>query len=168
MTTILLAILAAEPSSLIGFAGFSADGSRFAWVAPGASKAMSSQFVKIAKPGSSEPEMSMFFPDEASSVKKARETLKGFTTRRTPAPKDLTIDAQLTQSPPKLALVRGGKRVEVDLGKYPYEKTDVAELWGVSSDGKHVAIHIHGPDVPGVLSKGGGNDFVVYVIAPVP
>lgn len=164
----LLSILAAEPKSLVGFAGFSKDGASFAWVAPGASKATNTQYVKITKVGAGEPELSLLFPDEAASVKKAQETLKAFSNKRTPAPKDLKIESQITLTPPKLTLVRGEKRVEVELGKYPFEKTDIAEVWGVSADGKHVAIQIHGPDVPGLLSKGGGNDFVQFFIAPMP
>lgn len=165
---ILLSLLGAEPKSLIGFAGFSKDGASFAWVAPGASKATNTQYVKITKVGAAEPELSLLFPDDAASVKKAEQTLKVFSNKRTPAPKDLKIESQITQTPPKLTLVRGEKKVEVELGKYPFEKTDVAEVWGVSADGKHVAIQIHGPDVPGLLSKGGGNDFVQYFLAPLP
>ncbi len=161
-----LSLLAAEPK--LGFAGFSEDGQRFAWIAPGASKAMKSEFVKIISPGTTEPQMSILFPGDKESEKEAHEKLKGFSDKRTPAPKDLKIEAKLTAKPPELTLVRGAKRVAVDMGKYPFESTDVAELWGVSHDGKHVAIWVHGPDVPGLLSKGGGNDFQLYVIAPVP
>ena len=169
MTALLiLSLLSAEPKALVGFTGFSKDGAHFAWVSPGSAKAMKSHFVKIVGLGGGEPELSMFFPGEAASEKEARTRLKDFTDKRTPAPKDLQLEAALTASPPKLALVRGGKRVEVDLGKYPFEKTDVAEAWGVSADGKYVAIHIHGPDVPGLLSKGGGNDFESYALAPLP
>lgn len=169
-SVLIAALLLAGPApvQLIGFAGFSKDGTKFAWVAPGASREMKSQFVKITAVGKPDPEMDLFFPGDAAGEKKIREKLKDFSTTKKAAPADLKIEATLTARPPKLALVRGGKRVEVDIGPAQYPDTDVAELWGVSADGKHAAIFIHGPDVPGVLSKGGGNDFVSYFVAAVP
>ena len=46
------ALLTASPKELpplIGFAGFSKDGTKFVWIAPGASKSMKSQFVKTVR-----------------------------------------------------------------------------------------------------------------------
>lgn len=156
------------PTPLIGFAGFSRDGTKFAWVAPGASKSMKSQFLKVATVGKADPELSVFFPGDPAGEADARAKLKDFSTKRTAAPAGLKLEATLAARPPKLAIVRGDKRVDVDLGSAPFPETDVAEIWGVSADGKHLVVHVHGPDVPGVLSKGGGNDFVAYYVAPVP
>lgn len=172
MSRLILAVAlltaAPAPEPLVGFAGFSKDGTRFAWIAPGASKSMKSQFVKIASVGKPDPELGLFFPGDPAGEKETRAKLKDFARTRRPAPADLKLEAQLTARPPTLFLVRGATRVAVDVGQAPYPPTDVAELWGASADGKHVAIHIHGPDVPGVLSKGGGNDFVSYFVAAVP
>ncbi len=158
---VLLSLLAADQKPLVGFVGFSADGTRFAWVAPGATKGMRSQFVKIATVGKGAPELSLLMMGDAVSERKARKRLKDFSGKRTPAPDDVTVVAALTLSPPKLTLGRGERRVPVDLGLAPYEKSDVAELWGVSPDGRHVAIRVHGPDVA-------GGTFELYVVAPLP
>lgn len=48
------------------------------------------------------------------------------------------------------------------------DETDAAEPWGTSSDGKDVAIHVSGPDAPGVLSKGGGNPLHFVFVAAIP
>src|SRR5688572_28468321 len=114
LALVVFSLMTAEPK--LGFAGFSADGKRFAWIAPGASKAMKSQFVKIVSPGSTEPEISILFPGDKESEKEAHERLKGFSDKRTPAPKDLKVEGKLAASPPELTLVRGAKRVGVDVG----------------------------------------------------
>lgn len=81
---------------------------------------------------------------------------------------DIAITGDLRTTPPTLGLVRGGRTVHVPIGALPYPDTDVATVWGVSDDGKHVAVSIRGPDVPGLLSNGQGGAFQFFFVAPAP
>lgn len=92
----------------------------------------------------------------------------GFTSTQRPVPADVTLTANLTAKPPTLAVVRAGKNTVIPIGAYPYPPTDVAELWGVSEDGAYVAVHIHGKDVPGILSKGNGGTFHFFFVGKLP
>jgi hypothetical protein len=149
------------------FAGFSKDGKSFAWVAASPALADLIKLQTITE-GATDPTMDFADTDEGKKTAKAKLEKGGFTNVKTPPPADLTIESELTTTPPKLALVRAGKRKDVPIGKYPYPPTDVADIWGVSPDGKHVAIHIHGKDVPGLFSKGQGGTFHFYFVAAVP
>jgi hypothetical protein len=152
----------AQPSS--GFTGFSTDGKRFAWVAPGRADIY---FLKVISVGEDQPKGKPIFED-AESQKELKARLAEFSPTRTPAPADLKLTGDITTTPPVLSVERGGKSVKVPLGEYPFPPTDAAEIWGVSADGKHVAIHIAGKDVPGMLSKGEGKDFHFFFVATVP
>lgn len=150
-----------------GFAGFSQDGMQFAWVVP-SPKVPELIKLSIISTGDDDPKTQLVDTPEGRERGKARLLSDGFTAVRRPVPSDLTFEANLTASPPTFTLVRGSKRGMRHIGKYPFEPTDVAELWGLSADGEHVAIHIHGKDVPGLLSKGGGGTFHFFFVAQVP
>ncbi|MDB4995694.1 MAG: hypothetical protein JWM74_3126 [Myxococcaceae bacterium] len=166
-TPLASASAASPPDAFRDFAGFSKDGKSFAWVAASPALAELIKLQTITE-GATDPTMDFADTDEGKKTAKAKLDKGGFTNVRTPAPADLTLDSELTATPPKLALVRAGKRKDVPIGKYPYPPTDVADIWGVSSDGKHVAVHIHGKDVPGLFSKGGGGTFHFYFVAAAP
>lgn len=153
--------------AVAGFAGFSKDGTQFAWVAP---SPMAPDVIKLSiiSIGDDEPKTQFVDTPEGKTRGNARLTSDGFTGVKRPVPSDLTFEASLTTAPPTITLIRGGKRGVRPIGKYPFEPTDVAELWGMSEDGTHVAIHIHGKDVPGLLSKGGGGTFHFFFVAQVP
>jgi hypothetical protein len=160
-------VAASPPDAFRDFAGFSKDGKSFAWVA--ASPALADLIkLQIITEGATDPTMDFADTEEGKKTAKAKLEKGGFTTVKTAAPADLTIESDLTKAPPTLSLVRAGKRRDVPVGKYAYPATDVAELWGTSPDGKRVAVHIHGKDVPGLLSKGGGGTFHFYFVAAVP
>lgn len=131
-----------------GFAGFSGDGMLFAWVLP---SPKDPELIKLSIIGTGDDDPKTLFVDtpDGRARGKARLESDGFTAIRRPVPADLTFEANLLSSPPSLTLVRGGKRGMRRIGKYPFEPTDVAELWGMSADGEHVAIHVHSKDVPG-------------------
>jgi hypothetical protein len=163
---LLLTLFCAAPAdSLDGFAGFSVDGKSFAWVAPSISGEL--RWLKVIAVGESEPKMDVLYPDDPSFAE-AMKKLKGFVNARKPPPGQLKLETNLTATPPTAFLVNGKKRVPVPIGKGAYPPTDVATIWGVSADGKHAALRISGPDVPGIFSKGGGRDFIFYFVAPVP
>jgi hypothetical protein len=147
-----------------GFTGFSKDGTKFAWLAPGRTAGV--RFLKIASVGKDEPELQSVFDDEADSLKKLKASLAGFVPTRTPTPAALKLDGDLTAKPPALRVVGGAAPITVKLGEYPFPPTDAAEIWGQSADGKHIAIHIAGKDVKGTFSSGDGPPFhTFYVVA---
>jgi hypothetical protein len=148
-----------------GFAGFSADGTSFAWVTPGLTGEI--YYLKIIAVGEEEPELNAVFP-ESTSQKELKAKLQAFSPERHAPPADLSLAGDLTMSPPRLVLVRGSASVPVPVGNAPYPPTDGAEIYGVSADGKHVAIHVGGKDVEGALSKGGGNDFHFFFVVALP
>jgi hypothetical protein len=153
-----------QPSS--GFTGFSNDGTKFAWLAPSASGG-DARFLKIASVGQAEPALKTVYPDDESQ-KEMKAKLVGFSTDRRPAPAELSLAGDITTTPPHLDVVRDGKRAAVPVGEYPFPPTDAAEIWGMSADGKHLAVHIGGKDVPGLLSKGGGEDFHTFFVVALP
>jgi hypothetical protein len=159
---------AAPTDALDGFAGFSRDGKSFAWIAPSALDP-ATRFLKKITEGADDPKLASADRDEAS-VKEGLKTLAkdGYTRARGPVPPGVTLDANLTATPPTAAVVQGAHRIALSVGKYPYPPTDMAELWGTSADGKHLAIYIHGRDVPGVFSKGEGGEFHFYFVVAVP
>jgi hypothetical protein len=147
-----------------GFTGFSKDGTKFAWVAPGRTAGV--QFLKIASAGKEEPELQSVF-DDAESQQKLKASLATFTPTRTPAPPALKLEGDLTAKPPVLRVVGGAAPVTVALGEYPFPPTDAAEIWGQSADGKHIAIHVAGKDVKGVLTSGDGPPFHAFFVVAV-
>jgi hypothetical protein len=150
---------------LTGFMGFSKDGTRFAWVAPGSAGDI--EWLKVITVGKDTPDQSIADTDDAG--KKELETkLADFTKDRVAPPADLALSGDLTTKPPGLKLTRGDKSVDVPVGQDPYPATDGAEIWGMSADGKHVAIHIAGKDVPGVVTSGKGRDFHFFFVVPAP
>lgn len=156
---------AKKPIPLPAFAGFAKDGKSFAWVDL-SSSGTGMLWTKKVGVGDKQPKMSILdgdFDAGAGSLSK-----EGFSTERKAPPADLTLEAELTAKPPKIVLKRGDKTTTVPQGDAPYPPTDIAEIWGVSADGKHVAVHVSGPDVPGVLSKGGKVPFHFVFIAPMP
>jgi hypothetical protein len=68
-------------------------------------------------------------------------TKQGWSTQRRPPPADLKLESHLHAKPPKIVLERSGKTVDVPAGKLPYG-AGVAEIWGLSPDGKHVVVHV--------------------------
>lgn len=66
----------------------------------------------------------------------------GWSTERRPAPSDLKLEAHLDAKPPKVVLERNGKTVDVTVGKLPYATGSVVEIWGASTDAKHVVLHV--------------------------
>jgi hypothetical protein len=156
-----------ETDAVAGFAGFSRDGRSFAWVV--ASPTLPDLVkMQIASVGAIDPKM--VFVDDPRGRAKAKASLLdgGFTSARRPVPADVTFEASLATAPPTFTLVRAGKRVAVPIGTLGYPPSDVAELWGVSADGSHVAVHIHGKDVPSLLSTGKGGEFHFFFVAPIP
>lgn len=151
-----------------GFAGFSGDGKSFAWILPSPTLPELRYWKTITEGQTSPPGTTL--ERDAAGLAQGRALIKkgGFTSDRKAAPADVTLDLDLTVKPPRLALVRAGRKVPVNIGPDPYPPSDSAEIWGVSADGKRAAIHIHGPDVPGLLSKGTGGTFHFFFIAQVP
>jgi hypothetical protein len=147
------------------FAGFAKDSQRFAWITPSLTGKLS--YLKTIVAGDTEPQQKVVFPDPEAQ-KELDAALAAFSTERRAVPDDVTLEADLAATPPTLRLVRGGASVAVPIGQAPYPPTDQAELWGTSADGKRVAIHITGPDVPGTFSKGGGPDFHFFFVAMLP
>ena len=144
------------------FTGLSKDGKRFAWLAPSTAGIV---WLKIAELDKSEPALKVVDNPDDPEIK---TMLADFSPDRKPAGSDLVLQGEITASPPTLAIVRGARSVVVPIGPAPYEPTDAAEIWGVSVDGKYLAIHIAGKDVPGVLSKGGGADFHTFFVVAAP
>lgn len=172
-TAVLPAVPAAPPAAfptdaLDGFAGFSQDGKTFAWVAP-SPMLPELRYWSTIQDGQNTPTVTTLERD-AQGLAQGQGLLKkgGFRPDRKAAPAEVSLELELTANPPKLALVRSGRRVSVDVGSSPYPPSDVAEIWGVSADGKRAAVHIYGRDVPGVFSKGGGGTFHFFFIAPIP
>lgn len=153
--------------AVAGFAGFSKDGRSFAWVVPSPSVPDLLKLSTITI-GQDQPALSFVDSPEGRAKGKAALVAGGFTNTKRPVPRDVTMEANLTAKPPTLSVVRGGKSVAIPIGAYPYPPTDVAELWGVSEDGATVAIHIHGKDVPGLLSKGTGGTFHFFFVGKLP
>lgn len=154
-----------KPIPLPGFAGFSKDGKTFAWVDLG-SGGTGLLWARKVTLGDKQPKMSILSGDMDAGA--GSLTKEGFSAERKAPPADLTLETDLTARPPKVVLKRGDKTTTVPQGDAPYPPTDTAEIWGVSADGKHVAVHISGPDVPGVLSKGGNTPFHFVFVAPMP
>jgi hypothetical protein len=67
---------------------------------------------------------------------------EGWSAERRAAPSDLKLEAHLDVKPPKVVLERSGKMVDVTVGKLPYAPGSAIEIWGTSSDGKHVVVHL--------------------------
>lgn len=145
------------------FAGFSKDGRSFAWIDKGVVAESKLRFRKKISVGETAPAMQSQYDEDAGAL-----GVEGFTATRAPVPAEVSVIASLGATPPKLSIQRAGHSVDVPVGSAPYPDTDVAELWGVSADGKHVAVHIAGPDVAGLLSKGGGSDLHFVFVAPIP
>lgn len=159
---------AVPTDALDGFAGFSRDGKSFAWIAASASDP-EMRFLKTITEGSTDPNLDIVDRDP-EGVKRGTKILEkgGYTRARGAVPAGVTLETNLTATPPTAVVVHGAKRISVVVGKYHYPPTDVAELWGTSADGKHLAIYIHGRDVPGVFSKGQGGTYNFYFVVAVP
>lgn len=126
------------------FAGFSADGSRFVQIDAFDAYGEEPFTVVRTKIGDAsgtkegEPLEKKQLPAIVAKLKK-----EGFSSERRPAPADLTLEAKLGATPPTLALLRGGARNGAKLaGRGPFSASAVAEIWGVSADGKTAAIHV--------------------------
>ncbi len=135
----------------VGFAGFSGDGSHFAYQAPSLSGS-GSQFMWVTD-GPADAEIVGRVSDTRESDMEIKAFLDkgGYSTRRLPVPGGLRMTASLATTPPSVTLTLDGRTKRVELGKYPFPPTDIAELWSVSPNGKMVAIYIHGPLVKGAL-----------------
>ena len=144
------------------FTGLSKNGKRFAWLAPSTAGIV---WLKIAELGVPDP---VLMSVENVDDPEVKAKLADFSPDRKPAGSDLVLRGEITTTPPTLSVVRGDRSVAVPIGPAPYEPTDSAEIWGVSADGKYLAIHIAGKDVPGVLSKGGGADFHSFCVVASP
>jgi hypothetical protein len=152
------------------FAGFSRDGSRFAFVA-GSATGGDLHFLKIVTPGKGEPDSHFLDAQDAPSLSEARALLKagGYSRARRAAPPALTMQPNLTATPPTLALELDGRTRFVDVGAYPYPPTDHAEIWGLSPDGRTVAVHVAGPAVRSALvAKPGAGTVEFYFLARLP
>lgn len=122
------------------FAAFSPDGRTFVWLAPRTSTNPSQKWRKQISVGEDDPKRLAF---EGDYDKVATELTKdGWTTERRPPPSDLKLEAHLTSRPPRIVLEKNGSMVDVAIGKLPYSTSSVAEIWGMSADGKHVAVHV--------------------------
>lgn len=121
------------------FAGFSKDGKTFAWVTPSTSTVKWRKSIGIGEKDPHRRALTGDLEEGGADLKK-----EGFSSERRPAPSDLNLEAHLTTRPPRVVLERAGKMVDVPIGDLPYTDKDVAEIWGVSPDGKNVAVHIAG------------------------
>jgi hypothetical protein len=154
---------AARVAPLPGFAGFSKDGKTFGYVDRSGASGM--LYTKTITVGADWPKQEMLDGDVAGG---GAALAKDDYVAAKPVPEGITFTSDLTAKPPKLTLKRGDKSVDVKLPSAPFPPADRAELIGSSADGKTIAVHIAGPDVPGVFSKGGGGVFHFVYIAPAP
>ncbi len=145
------------------FAGFSRDASHFAYVS-GSATGASLRFLHVIAAGESEPTNHWINADEPLSLAESRTLLAkdGYSRARTRAPAGLALAPNLETTPPTLTLTLDGRSRAVDVGRYPYPPTDHAEVWGLSPDGKMVAIRIAGPAVKSALIANPGPDVVEF------
>jgi hypothetical protein len=159
------------PDPVLSFAGFSKDGKRFAYASGSASGAPMT-FLWVTEAGSPGAKvLTSVDLDYRGALAEAREKLEneGFSGERKAPPQDLKIKADLTATPPTVTLELAGRKKKAQVGTAPYPETDTATLWGLSPDGSHVAIRIHGPAVKGALTAGApGRTVTFYRVVPMP
>lgn len=139
---------------ILSFAGFSKDGKRFAYASGSASGAPMT-FLWITETGSPAAKVAMSIDlDFQGALGEAREFLKteGFSGERRAPPEELKLKADLTATPPTVTLELEGRKKTSQVGTAPHPDSDTAALWGLSPDGKYLAIRIQGPPV---LARGG-------------
>jgi hypothetical protein len=161
---------------VLSFAGFSKDGKRFAYASGSASGAPVT-FLWVTETGSQTAKVGLSVDlDYQGALGEAREFLKmeGFSGERRAPPAELKLKADLTATPPTVTLELEGRKKTSPVGTAPHPETDKATLWGLSPDGKHVAIRIHGP---AVLARGGAQSapqaapprtVTFYRVVPLP
>jgi hypothetical protein len=156
------------PDPILSFAGFSKDGKRFAYASGSASGAPMS-FLWITEAGSPTAKVEMSIDlDYRGALSEAREMLEtqGFSGERRAPPPDLKLKAELTATPPTVTLELGGRKKTSQVGTAPHPETGKVTAWGLSPDGKHVAIRVHGP---AVMSTGEtGRTVTFYRVVPMP
>jgi len=156
------------PDPILSFAGFSRDGKRFAYAAGSASGAPMT-FLWITEAGSPTAKVATSIDlDYRGALGEAREMLEkeGFSGERRAPPTDLKVKTDLTATPPTVTLELGGRKKTSQVGTAPHPETDKVTAWGLSPDGTHVAIRIHGP---AVMSKGAtGRTVTFYRVVPMP
>ncbi|MGE0785259.1 MAG: hypothetical protein AB7S26_06195 [Sandaracinaceae bacterium] len=154
---------------LRGFAGFSADGRRFAYGSASASGGSNTCVLWVTEAGSPSADvLEMVFED--SEVDGAQRQLDegGFTAERRAAPADLTLEAHLTDTPPTVTLRQGDRSVTHTIEVAPFPPTDTASIWGMSPDGTHVVIDVHGPQVNGMLTQAGSGTVQFFRVVAMP
>lgn len=140
-----------KPRPLKFFAGFSRDSKRFAYVSPFDAFGEEPFYVTRTAVG----DLVGTRDGEGLSAKdlpatNAKLQAQGFSTERRAPPADVQLVAQLDARPPRITLKRGTSQVDVALAKgVVFDKETVAEIWGVSSDQKVVAIHFGPRAQPG-------------------
>jgi hypothetical protein len=162
------------PDPILSFAGFSKDGKRFAYASGSASGAPMT-FLWITEAGSPTAKVAMSIDlDYRGALGEAREMLEneGFSGERRAPPPDLKLKTDLTATPPTVTLELGGRKKTSQVGTAPHPETDKATAWGLSPDGTHAAIRIHGP---AVMSKGASagasapaRTVTFYRVVPMP
>lgn len=110
------------------------------WLVPRTSTNPDQKWRKQISVGEDDPKRLAF---EGDYAKVAGELTKdGWSTERRPPPPELKLEAHLTSRPPRVVLEKNGDIADVPMGKLPYSTGAVAELWGMSPDGKHAAVHV--------------------------
>lgn len=156
---------------VLSFAGFSKDGKRFAYASGSASGAPMT-FLWVTEPGATEAKVAMSVDlDYRGALGEAREFLEkeGFSGERRLPPPELKLKADLTATPPTLTIEIEGRKKTSQVGTAPHPETDKAAAWGLSPDGKYLAVRIVGPAVRGALSAGApGRMVTFYRVVPMP
>jgi hypothetical protein len=159
-------------AALAEYAAFSSDSTRFAYFSVSASGGLGDMAsVWTTTAGSPDAEIAeMLFADEPETIAtvEARMRTQGFDGVRRPVPEGLTMEPHLTAQPPTITLRYEGRAITAPLDRAPYPPSDVAELWGLSPDGRHVAIHVHGPQVAGVLTRSGAGTVRFFRVVALP
>lgn len=127
-------------------------------------------FLWITEAGSPEAKVAMSIDlDYRGALGEAREFLEkeGFSGERRAPPEDLSVKADLTATPPSVTLALKGKKKTSQVGAFPHAETVKATAWGLSPDGSHVAIRIHGPSPKGDAGAP-GRTVTLYRVVPMP